>query len=325
MTNSYSSLIPLIKKKAIVTDPGEFHSRVNIIFHDYEAAHYDQLHRDMWESLPEQFELVANDAMPYFAGSQNLKSLDLGCGTGLATALLLDTAFGRSISEIHLVDTSNKMLEIAAKRAAAWGKKVQKIHGAIADVSDQYDVIVISSVLHHIPDLGEFLHRVSSLQKKDGILLTFHDPYAGSLQSETYKVRNTDYEQQLIPAPAQNLRLSKRIARRISQLIKAPPYLVRINRQLLKEKIIKEPLSEIELWSVTDIHVEGLPYSNGQGISKETMQLNLPDYRLASFRTYAFFGQLSSHLDNAYKQREHELSLAGDMNGRNFCSLWVKG
>lgn len=325
MTDIYQSLSPLIEKKALIKDPEKFHSLVNVIFHDYEAEHYDELHREMWESLPQQYELLVNDITPHITGRSGLKLLDIGCGTALATELLLKTALGTKISEIHLLDTSPKMLELAQKRSSAWHKQVTTINGDISAINDQYDVIIISSVLHHIPDLADFLQRINRIQKPGSILITIHDPFAGSLESEVYIKRTNEYNNSLITSKRPNgIPLGERIVNKLKRVFRVPTYMDRINQKLLRENIINEPLNEPELWSITDIHVEGLPYAIGKGISKELLINYLPAYKLLSFRTYAFFGLLYSNLDNVYKKKETELSIKKDMHGRNFCSAWIK-
>jgi ubiquinone/menaquinone biosynthesis C-methylase UbiE len=325
MSDIYQSLSPLIEKKALVKDPGKFHSLVNVIFHDYEANNYDELHREMWESLPQQYELLINDIKPHIAGRSGLKLLDIGCGTGLATELLLKTTLVNKISEIHLLDTSQRMLELALKRSSAWHKQVRTINGDIAAVNDQYDVIIISSVLHHIPDLADFLQHINRIQKPGSILITIHDPFAGSLESDVYIKRTKEYDASRLNSKRNNgIPLGERIVNKLKRIFRVPTYMERINQKLLHENIISEPLNEPELWSITDIHVEGLPYSIGKGISKELLTNYLPNYTLLSFRTYAFFGLLYSNLDNAYKKKETELSLQKDMHGRNFCSAWIK-
>ena len=44
---SYSSLLPLMKSKGSSLSPEAFHSIINIVFHDFEADHYDTIHNDM--------------------------------------------------------------------------------------------------------------------------------------------------------------------------------------------------------------------------------------------------------------------------------------
>lgn len=324
MSDSYQSLIPLIRKKSAITDPEKFQNLVNVIFHDFESKHYDELHSEMWESLPQQYQLLADDIAPQLQNRSGLKLLDIGCGTGLATEMLLKTGTGAHITEVHLLDTSAKMLNLALKRAASWGKKVKTINGDISGVDDRYDVIIISSVLHHIPDLAGFLAKVSELQSPGGLFITIHDPNSGSLESEAYINRSEEYRQHAAASGAKKPELGKRIVNKLKRVLKVPTYIDQVNKELLRGHIINEPLSEVELWSITDIHVEGLPYSTGKGISKELLTGSLPQYSLASYRTYAFFGLLYSNLDDVYKKKETGLSANNDPYGRNFGSVWVK-
>lgn len=325
MSDIYQSLIPLIRKKSTIADPEKFHDLVNVIFHDFESKHYDELHREMWESLPQQYAFLINDIEAHVQNRANLKLLDIGCGTGLATALLLRTALGPKVSDVHLLDTSAKMLGEARKRADSWGKKIKTINGDIAQIDAQYDVIIISSVLHHIPDLAGFLAQVTAIQKTGGLLITIHDPAGEATLDEVYNKRVKEYQEYSARQRAKNKRpLLTRIKGRLKNIFKPADYISQINKKLLRENVITEPLTATELWSVTDIHVEGLPYSIGKGITRDMLTENLKKSSLLTYRTYGFFGMLASNLDDEYKVLEHSLSVKKDGHGRHFCSAWLK-
>jgi SAM-dependent methyltransferase len=325
MSESLNSLLPLIEKKALVKDAEAFHSIVNVIFHDHEAKSYDAIHDEMWQSLPYQYQLLVDDIRDHIKPQQKLKLLDIGCGTGLATELILNTRLGSNINEIHLLDTSLAMLNKAKNRAKTWNKNFKVIHGAIEELDDTYDLIIISSVIHHIPDLSNFLKIVGQHQKNNALLLTIHDPAFETVQSNIYRNRCEEYRLYYQQTErSSRISLGKRLINKFKRMLKPQNYIEDINKELLERGIIKEPLNSAELWSITDIHVEDLPYSASSGISRQLLIDALPEYNLLSYRTYAFFGALSSCLTTTYKQKEQELSLIGDLNGRNFGSIWIK-
>jgi len=325
MSEHFKSLIPLIEKKSNITDPAKFHAAVNVIFHDIESKDYDALHEEMWDSLGVQYELLSADIAPFFTGRSGLKLLDIGCGTGLATDMLLKTAAGSKITEISLLDTSANMLELARKRAASWGKKINAIEGTVDKAAGGYDIILISSVLHHIPDLAGFLGHVMRLQNNNGVLITIQDPVSVLSLTEPYHQRVKEYQQYAAKDPRRNRKpLGERIANKVKRVLNIPTYIDKVNNQLLKENVVREALTETEIWSVTDIHIEGLPYSIGKGIEKDNLEKNLPLYSLAGYRTYGYYGMLMSNLDKQYQQAEKGLASENDQNGRYFCSAWIK-
>jgi ubiquinone/menaquinone biosynthesis C-methylase UbiE len=325
MGEHFRSLIPLMEEKSAITDAGKFHAAVNVIFHDIESKDYDELHGEMWDSLGLQYELLYADLENFFNERSGLKLLDVGCGTGLATDMLLKTKAGSKIDEVNLLDTSANMLELAKKRSATWGKKIKTIKGTIDQATGGYDIILISSVLHHIPDLPGFLHHVMRVQNSGGVLITIQDPVSLSSLTDIYQKRVKEYQDHSIGRPMANKRpMGERIANKLKRTFRIPTYIDKVNDRLLKENIIKQPLTETEIWSVTDIHIEGLPYSIGKGIGKESLARNLSQYSLTSYRTYGFFGMLMSNLDKQYRQMEKELAADNDQHGRYFCSAWTR-
>ena len=75
--------------------------------------------------------------------------LDIGAGTGLLTALLLNKYTGATAT---LMDCSEQMLDLARKRFAD-RKNVRFITGdySIADLSGPYDLICSALSIHHLP------------------------------------------------------------------------------------------------------------------------------------------------------------------------------
>jgi SAM-dependent methyltransferase len=215
------------------------------------------------------------------------------------------------------------MLGEAKKRAKGWRKKVNIIHGDIAVATGAYDVIIFSSVLHHIPDLVDFLSKVSDLQKPGGLIISIHDPALEALQSDVYENRHKEFSDRY-KNEKRKPSITKRAFNKIKRMLQPQDYIGSVNKILLNKGVISQPLTPDEIWSITDVHVEGLPYSASDGISRQTLISSLPSYKLISYRTYCFFGMLNSYLTTDYQKKEQELSLNGDLNGRNFGSVWIK-
>src|ERR1700753_2282757 len=119
MANPWSAIRPIFEQHGTAASVEEFQQQVNLHFHAIQASDYDSLHKEMWESLPVQFQLLAEDALSSGNPGQNLRLLDIGSGTGLSTDLLLKTPLGKRIREVCLLDTSSAMLEVALKRSRA--------------------------------------------------------------------------------------------------------------------------------------------------------------------------------------------------------------
>lgn len=321
-------IFPVMRKYGATCSPEEFHRLLNLAFHRAESGVYDSLHRSMWKTLPGQFELLVDD-YAHAAGPHNDTpfALDVGCGTGLASDLLLRTRLGRSIAEVDLLDTSSDMLERAQRRARAWNAKARTIEGSVAilpDGSRKYGIITICSVLHHIPDLAAFLSRVQMLQADNGILIHLQDPNGDYLTDPVLKQRMAELKHFQSSRPRQLLaRLHpSRIVRRIRHALAAtghPPsnYIAAVNAELVQSGIVREPMTPLDIWAVTDIHVH-----DGLGISIARMSHLLDEYELISRRSYAFFGDMPSTLPSSFGKREERLTNGRALNGLQLAGLW---
>jgi len=100
--------------------------------------------------------------------------LDLGAGDGLTTMPFL--ALG---ARVVAVDISRQQLKQLEERCKAYGDRLEVRCADIAEVLRQggsYDVVVINSVLHHIPDYLGLLEQVPGLLGERGIFFSFQDP-----------------------------------------------------------------------------------------------------------------------------------------------------
>lgn len=323
---SYSSLLPLLKKTGSSLTVEAFQSRINVIFHDHEAFHYDEMHRDMWESLQEQINLLVDDLFEVEEPRKNLRLLDVGCGTGLSTQQLLHSKLGAYIDAITLLDTSPNMLKLAEKKAQTWGKKYKTVNSEISDLDGQYDVIMVCSVLHHIPELDLFLQKIDSLLVSGGIFIHLQDPNGDSLNDPVYLDRAAEL-QQVVSANTSRKPIDfipKSWKHFINRTLGRKNYIDRINDQLLAEKVIRHRMTADEIWSVTDIHVEQKHDAANKGISLVQLKEYLKNFKLIKQRSYAFYGVLKSDLSEELEKNESVLISRNELNGRNISCVWIK-
>lgn len=325
---SYSKLIPLLQKKGSSLTPEQFQERVNIVFHNHEAIHYDQMHTDMKESLQEQIDLLAHDILKSTTLSKPLKMLDIGCGTGLSSQMLLNSPLGKHIHSVTLLDTSRGMLQKAAEKAKAWNVKYELKNGYVSDVNDTFDVVIICSVLHHIPDLSGFLKQLNSVINPNGILIHLQDPNSDYLHDAQLLARAKQYaDATKNKSRAANTPISiipKSIRKWVKKLIGRKDYIDLINDQLLLEKVITKRMTADEIWSVTDIQIEMDKGEENGGISYAFLQEKLVNFQAVSHRSYGFFGLLKSDLLPEFKVDESECIAANQLNGRNLSAAWIK-
>jgi ubiquinone/menaquinone biosynthesis C-methylase UbiE len=81
------------------------------------------------------------------------KVLDVGCGTG-TLAIAASEAVGDT-GDVHGVDPSPEMIDVARKKAARRGRHVRFETGVIESLpypDGEFDLVLSSLMLHHLPD-----------------------------------------------------------------------------------------------------------------------------------------------------------------------------
>jgi SAM-dependent methyltransferase len=319
---SLSFLGEIMTRHGVKCRPEEFHAAVNETFHFHESQVYDQEHADMWNSLPPQVDQLAEDVLQ---GRTNLGAklslLDIGCGTGLAWSSLLRSRLGTRIANVDVLDSSAPMLEKSKARAASMNLNLTTFRGYIDSLpADKfYDIILTSSVLHHVPDLQSFLSQVRKHQAPSGIFIHLQDPNADYQDDPDLKGRMALTANQREPQEGFTS-IPGRALTKLRRMLGIPSlldYVRRTNDSLLKQGVIQNPMSAAEIYAITDIHVH-----EGGGISFSALSSWLADYDCISHRSYGFYGVLSSELDPSMQAKERELSASGALNGFFLCAAW---
>ncbi len=317
-------LEPLRASYGVTCSLDEFQRAVNLVFHEYESEVYDQIHHDMWLSLPQQFDLLASDIFDNIP-PKPLAVLDIGCGTGLSSDMLLRTPIGARVEALHLLDTSPQMLARATARLKNRTATLETTEGLLDErfAQKSFDVILACSVLHHIPDLASFVAQVRRVQKPGGVFIHLQDPNADSASDPELAARTrllANATKSFIPNTLKRLtprRLLAAVTRRIGH--DEGSYIDRTNRALLARGYISRPMTASDIWAVTDIHDK-----YGDGISLKRLRPLLPDYKVISSRTYAFFSKLISSLPPHLKKEEAKLIEHRAQNGHYLSAAWQR-
>lgn len=313
---------PIMERHGARCGMEEFYSFLNLTFHEFESESYDELHAYMWESLPAQFNLLIEDCLSCYPDlPADLRVLDIGCGTGLASDSLFKTAIGSRIRAIDLLDISAEMLRRASQRASRWPAPATCHRGLIDSLAEghRYEVIIACSVLHHIPGLAAFFQAVRKLQADGGVFLHLQDPNGDFLTDPELRQRRALLSQRLLPKWVHRLapwRIAGRICRELTGR-QGQDYISKTNRALLEKGLVATPLSVAEIFAITDIHAQ-----EEQGISMRLMQSWMPEYECLSRRSYAFFGEAASQLPLKYRKIEEDLIRRRALNGEQVSAIW---
>lgn len=327
LSNEYNPLEeirPLMKKYGVRCTPQQFYDAVNRHFHAAESVVYDEIHREMWQTLPCQFALLTADCLP--VPQKALRVLDIGSGTGLSAELFLQTTLGSRTTDLHLLDTSPQMLSVANDRAVSWSTTVQTHCCLISDLpaAEKFDVIIACSVLHHIADLVTFLRHVSDNQVTDGLFLHLQDQNADYANDPRYLCRLRECREvqaRQTQRPFLRKLTPARVYRRIAwELNKRKDYIARTSQSLIDAGVIRKRMEAADIWRITDIRLS--PTVNG--VSFFGLRSLLPDYDPVSQRSYAFYGQGGDGLPIQFKQQEKQLVEQGELNGHFVAGAWRK-
>ena len=97
--------------------------------------------------------------------------LDYGCGPGTKTCEI-----AKKVKEIHAIDISSKMIEIAKEKAVK--NKIRNVNFVQATIFDKkykkesFDVILAFNILHGLDDTQRVMQRLHELLKLEGLIIS---------------------------------------------------------------------------------------------------------------------------------------------------------
>lgn len=134
-------------------------------FWDKSAGNYDK--------TEERFEHIHEKSREY--ALTYLKEgdivLDYGCGTGTTSC-----EFASKVKEIHAIDISSKMIEIAKEKTDS--AKVENISFVQTEIFDErykresFDAVLAFNMLHTVPNPQSAVLRIHELLKPEGLLIS---------------------------------------------------------------------------------------------------------------------------------------------------------
>ena len=134
-------------------------------FWDKQANNYDKQEKKYEQTYSKAVEntkkhLNSNDIV-----------LDYACGTGIITSEIADSA-----KEIHAIDISLKMIDVAKRKAEE--RNIKNIYYEQATIFDEryrkesFDVILAFSILHLLRDGQKVIQRINELLKPGGLFIS---------------------------------------------------------------------------------------------------------------------------------------------------------
>jgi len=100
--------------------------------------------------------------------------LDLGAGEGSITSLLLELG-----ARVTAVDVSESQLDELVRKCRAFRDRLSVRKGEIGEAllgAERYDIVVMSSVLHHIPDYMATIRSAIDVLTPNGQFFSLQDP-----------------------------------------------------------------------------------------------------------------------------------------------------
>ncbi|SRR3989344_786780 len=275
--------------------------RVNELYHDLIGEQYDDSHPEIFKRLPKRWKRLAKQFLSNH--TQPLTILDLGTGTGFVP--LIVSHFLKKEDTFICSDISEKVLEVAktqiTKRNFPNKFKYVKVKAQVPyklPFRDRsVDVVTVNSMLHHIKETGNFLKEVDRVLKVGGLVFIAHEPNQYFHQNSLLKfqaliLRTFLCPRQTITRAARKLGLMPVLEyfyyRFTPPKINNHKICREINRILLTERLIEEPIRVQEIKKITDVQVA----------SGFKPHLILPDYMLLQFQTY-------NHLSDEIAKKYH--------------------
>ena len=141
--------------------------------HDYDKGSPHLRHRNLRTMVEDRLRALVAEQLE---ATGSCEVLEIGGGHGTFTECLLEAGARVTVTEASAASAAT----LLDKFGATYADRVEIIHDEsgedILAAERQWDVAVMTAVLHHIPDYVGFLDRLTPLIRPGGALFTVADP-----------------------------------------------------------------------------------------------------------------------------------------------------
>lgn len=261
--------------------------RVNELYHDAVSEKYENSHPEIFKRLPPRWQRIAPQ---FLTTNKSLTILDLGTGTGFVPLMVAPHL--KKKDKFICSDISSNILSVAKENIQQY--HFQNKFGFVKiDAQQSYtlpfnnnsmDIVTVNSMLHHIKDTRRFLDEIDRVLKPRGLLFIAHEPHRPFHRHRFLKMQARIWQVFLCP---------RQTITRIARILNFTPVLEclyytflkpkvnnqeiteEINKTLLEQGLITEPIAPRDIKKITDIQVEGFK-----------LESILPEYKLVLLETY---------------------------------------
>jgi len=236
--------------------PKELVLRVNEIYHDVEGSAYTGRHPEIFKDEAARWQRVGQRLL---ARRQHpVQILDVGSGTGFVPMQI--SPYLRHGDVVICSDISAGMLEVCRKNIEqmklSCDVRYLKLDGKRFDLADEScDLVTMNSVLHHVPEMGEFLREVDRVLKIGGRVVIGHEPNRAYYETRWTRL---GHPRELVGAVLRKLGiidLARALVRRVdAQMALHRQIVEEVNERLLRERAIDQPLTVDEMTALVDVH-----------------------------------------------------------------------
>lgn len=271
--------------------------RVNQLYHDLTQDVFDAEHRNRHRVEKVFWRQVVQHCLTRDVAAGRTV-VDLACGTGFEARIL--TAAMVSTDRLVAVDISSSALASTARKCGS-----PQLVATVGDGSalplpgESVDLFAINAALHHMPDPAAVLAEVHRVLKPAGWFALGHEPNLRHFSSPMATVSRGIDRLAWYASPRQNLRrLRSRLGmasgdRRADendfQVART------INRKLMEDGSIQDPLTVAEILDLVDPHARGADEHAGFDAAR-LMGKSFPGYEQVRLVSSDYLGEAARRL-----------------------------
>jgi SAM-dependent methyltransferase len=293
--------------------------RVNEIFHSFAARRYDREHPEIHQQLPPIWaEMIAQ-----LPGASSWNALDVGCGTGFESNLLLNS-IGNRVTQLTAYDPSAEMIAHCRNRLGRFPQvsfcsRIEETYGR-----GPFNLLLTNSLLHHLPNIEQTVSCLLPYLSEDAVWLAGHEPSARFFRNdeclrllEKYR-RFRRYARWLV---------ARNYAVQLRQLLRPNP--LRATAEVAFERgLFRKRPSPAVIDKLVDFHVlhAGDDLSDGRGLDISRMQAwFMADWHLRWSKSYSFLGPYPyARTPGKWVKRARLLEEKFPADGANLCMVWYR-